>query len=125
MKNKSEKLNLVKKKEIFSKGSGSNLEPEDDPSELEWKDRFYNLSEREYTEKELKKKRNNIIKQDAPYDLQPELITQEKMQAQNTKEVYEENVEFSDKDNEEDLKLVLLDKDDDEPQVLSQFLLIE
>lgn len=111
------RLSLVKKKETFSKVGGFNLDLDDDPAELEWKDRFFNMAEREYTKKELTKKANNIIKQDAPYALLPDLTSQEQMAAEGIRETYEEEVDFDDKENDEDMKLVLLDNAEDEPQV--------
>jgi len=109
------RLNLVKKKQVFQKNPGFSLDIEDDPAELEWKDRFYSIAEREYTQKELKKKNNNINKQDAPYALRSDLTTQEQLADQGIIEAYEEG-DLDDKDNEEDMRLVLLDNADDEPQ---------
>jgi len=117
------RLVLVRNKEsfktkpkIFIPGIG-NLDDEEDEADLEWKSRFYNVTEREYKEKELKRKLNNIRKENTPFGLKEDLIPQEKLKNNGIKEVYSVDLEEEKKENEDDMDLVLPDENADEPQV--------
>jgi hypothetical protein len=116
---------LVKKKETIHKknklyipGMRDFAEEDDDDADIEYRNRFYRLGEREYTTSELKKKRNNIIKNDAPYDISEITFPQEQLKNRSIVEDYDEpNLDeneaalpHADQDDE-DMNIVLFDED--------------
>ena len=102
---------LPKKKRIKIPGmdfDDEEDEPQEDPS---WKEKFYNIAEREYTEKELQKKMKNIEKGDAPYKLDPGLISQQRLEGHRIKEVYGDTNLEENQDDDDNLDLVIVDDD--------------
>lgn len=118
------RVQLTKKKEVISKksklfipGMGDHDEDEDN-DDIEYRNRFYRLGEREYTESELRKKRNNIQKHDAPYDISDKTISQENLNKHSLVEDYEEpNLDENERampqlyQDDEDMNIVLFDED--------------
>mmetsp|Transcript_4951 Transcript_4951/g.4200 ORF Transcript_4951/g.4200 Transcript_4951/m.4200 type:complete len:154 (+) Transcript_4951:150-611(+) len=75
------------------------------------KDKFFNIIEREYTEKELKKKINNIRKGNAPYELLDDLIPQERLEGHRITEVYNDVDSQDNAEEDDNLELVIEDED--------------
>ena len=91
------RLILVRKKEAEKKKKmfiptldNMREEEEEDDVDREYRTRYYRLAEREYTEQELSRKKNNLLKTDFPIEIHPSLIPLERLQAKGIDAVYDE-----------------------------------